>query len=307
MASLVHNDDDCKPIASGAKKTYILKQFPVYKYVDGERVIFDASQSDLQKLYGCAVGYMKHVLNVTNSTAAAAAAAGSANGYTILKFHDAFSWLPNHVAWQNIIVRLNSGDADGPFALLGDIWNSSSELFSFAQHHAATLGKVLLDFTNNNVPPHSKSCWIQLHNVLPPRASDCDPEVRCAIFNTGDVPAHSGHMMYKPNLNTLSKTIGKSVDEIIGNAESTRVYMHQKLKVPLPVTTTPSTPPTKHAATVPAAPVKKKVTSDTTSSDKAAGSGASTSPDGMTPQQMQFALELAMRMAVGMAQHKGSV
>lgn len=299
FVSAIH--DDCESVASATKKkTYTTKNFPVYNYVDGERLVAAVSQADLQNLYGRAVGIVKHVVNFTNS-----ASTGSRDVYTVLKFHDALEWLPEHTAWQNIMLRLDSGDKDGPFALLGDIWNSSDELFSFAQYHAATLGKVLLDFTNYDAPPHKNSCWIQLHNVLPPRASDCHPKVLRALFNTDSIPTHSGHMIYKRNLFTLSKAIGKPVADIIANADSNRIFMHERLNVP--VTTTPSTPPTKHAAAVPAAPVKKKHAAYvTTSPVKAAGSGASTFPEEMTPQQLQFAMQLAMQMAAQMAPHRGT-
>jgi len=294
-SAAVHGD--CESVASATKnRTYTKKNFPVYNYVDGARLVVDVSQADLQNLYGRAVGIVKHVVNITKSST------DSENVYTPLKFHDALSWLPKHIAWQNIMVRL--GDTDGPFALLGDIWNSSDELFSFAQYHAATLGKVLLDFTDNDAPPHKNSCWIQLHNVLPPKANDCHPKVRKTLFKTEIIPIHTGHIMYKKNLFILSKAISKPVDHIIANAESNRIYMHDRLKVP--VTTTPSTPPTKHDTAVPAAPVKKKPAAyaTTSPSDKAAGSGASTFPEGMTPQQLQFAMQLAMQMASQMAPHK---
>jgi len=282
--------DDYESAASATKKTtYTEKSFPVYKYVGGKRLVVDVSQADLQNLYGRAVGIVKHVVNFTNS-----AAVGSRDLYTGLKFHNALDWLPEHTAWQNIMLRL--GDKDGPYALLGEIWNSSNELFSFAQHHAATLGKVLLDLTNYDAPPHKNSCWIQMHPVLPPMASECHPKVLRALFNTDSIPTHSGHMMYKKNLFTLAKAVGKPVAEIIANAESNRIFMHKKLKVP--DTTTPSTPPTKTTVAVPTAPVKKKPAAyATTSPVKAAGSGASTFPEGMTPQQLQFAMQLAMQMA----------
>ena len=300
---------DSIPVVSAAgdikfanKKTYTTKSFSVYKYVGGERLVVDVSQADLQILFGRAVGVVKHVVNFTSS-----ASTGSRDVYTVLKFHDALDWLPEHTAWQNIMLRLDPSDKDGPYALLGEIWNSSDELFSFAQHHAATLGKVLLDFTNYDVPPHKSSCWIQLHTVLPPRASDCHPKVLRALFGTDIIPNHSGHMMYKKNLYTLSNVVDKPVAEIIANAESNRIFMHTKLKIPY-ITTTPSTPPTKITAVVPAAPIKKKPTAyATTSPVKAAGSGASTFPEEMTPQQLQFAMQLAMQMAAQMVPHKGTV
>jgi hypothetical protein len=58
-------------------------------------------------------------------------------------------------------------------------------------------------------------------------------------------------------------------------------------------TTTPSTPPHKPAAFVPSAPVKKKT----------GGSASSVAETGMvmTPEQMQFTMQLAMRMAAEMS------
>ena len=70
-----------------------------------------------------------------------------------------------------------------------------------------------------------------MHKSLPPNITTCHSNVCHTLFNTLLIPTHNRHNMYKNNINTLAKTLGVNVDDLITTAQKVPSTLHSTFKV----------------------------------------------------------------------------